>query len=78
MPNLYDGYLLLPTPLPRLAVDRRCWRNTLTYLARQYLWFPCGVVRGALSAMGINATVQAETNELPGAVFQIKTVPAKA
>lgn len=44
----------------------------------QFLWFPCGVVRGALAAMGINATVQAETNELPGAVFQIKTIPAKA
>lgn len=44
----------------------------------QFLWFPCGVVRGALAAMGINATVQAETSELPGAVFQIKTIPAKA
>jgi hypothetical protein len=27
--------------------------------------------------MGINASVQAETNELPGAVFQIKTLPGK-
>lgn len=43
----------------------------------QFLWFPCGIVRGALAAMGITATVQAETNELPVAVFQIKTVPAK-
>ncbi|KAK0753028.1 transport protein particle component [Schizothecium vesticola] len=46
--------------------------------AQPFLWFPCGVVRGALAAMGINATVQAETSELPGAVFQIKTIPAKA
>jgi len=45
--------------------------------AQPFLWFPCGVVRGALAAMGINATVQAETSELPGAVFQIKTIPAK-
>ncbi|KAG8166115.1 hypothetical protein KVR01_004667 [Diaporthe batatas] len=45
--------------------------------AEPFLWFPCGVVRGALAAMGVNATVQAETNELPGAVFQIKTVPTK-
>lgn len=45
--------------------------------AEPFLWFPCGVVRGALAAMGVNATVQAETSELPGAVFQIKTVPTK-
>ncbi|KAI1405793.1 transport protein particle component [Hypoxylon fuscum] len=45
--------------------------------AQPFLWFPCGVVRGALAAMGIAATVQAESNELPGAVFQIKTTPLK-
>ncbi|KAK4242435.1 trafficking protein particle complex subunit 6B [Achaetomium macrosporum] len=46
-------------------------------LAQPFLWFPCGIVRGALAALGITATVQAETTELPSAVFQIKTVPAK-
>ncbi|OAA57892.1 bet3 family protein [Niveomyces insectorum RCEF 264] len=46
--------------------------------AQPFLWFPCGIVRGALAALGITATVQAETSELPGAIFQIKTVPAKA
>ena len=44
---------------------------------RQFLWFPCGVIRGALASMGINATVQAETSELPGATFQIKAIVAK-
>lgn len=44
----------------------------------KFLSFPCGVVRGALAALGIAATVQAEINELPGAVFQIKTVSAQA
>ncbi|KAI0537362.1 BET3 family protein [Xylaria digitata] len=44
--------------------------------AQPFLWFPCGIIRGALAAMGISATVQAETSELPGAVFQIKTTPA--
>ncbi|KAI9766836.1 MAG: Trafficking protein particle complex subunit 33 [Geoglossum simile] len=43
----------------------------------RFLWFPCGVIRGALASMGINATVQADTSELPGATFQIKTVAAK-
>ncbi|CAK7208068.1 hypothetical protein SEUCBS139899_010902 [Sporothrix eucalyptigena] len=46
--------------------------------AQPFLWFPCGIVRGALAALGITATVQAESNELPGAIFQIKTVPIKA
>lgn len=46
--------------------------------AEPFLWFPCGVVRGALAALGINATVQAETTDLPQAIFQIKTVPTKA
>ncbi|KAK4034085.1 trafficking protein particle complex subunit 6B [Parachaetomium inaequale] len=45
--------------------------------AQPFLWFPCGIVRGALAALGITATVQAESTELPGAVFQIKTVSAK-
>ncbi|KAK4250526.1 transport protein particle component [Corynascus novoguineensis] len=45
--------------------------------AQPFLWFPCGIVRGALAALGITATVHAETTELPGAVFQIKTVSSK-
>ncbi|OAA34422.1 Transport protein particle (TRAPP) component [Metarhizium rileyi] len=46
--------------------------------AQPFLWFPCGIVRGALAALGISATVQAEVNELPGAVFQIKTLNSKS
>ncbi|KAF3924966.1 hypothetical protein AA313_de0200229 [Arthrobotrys entomopaga] len=42
--------------------------------AAPFLQFPCGVIRGALSAMGVNAQVTAETPGLPGAVFQITTV----
>ncbi|RKF62134.1 Trafficking protein particle complex subunit 6B [Erysiphe neolycopersici] len=41
--------------------------------AQPFLWFPCGIIRGALANMGIDATVQAETNELPAASFQIKS-----
>lgn len=40
----------------------------------QFLYFPCGIIRGALASMGINATVQAESTELPGATFQIKSI----
>lgn len=45
--------------------------------AQPFLWFPCGIIRGALASMGTNATVQAESSELPGATFQIKSLPAK-
>ena len=53
----------------------RCLISQLIGL--QFLWFPCGVLRGALASMSINATVQAETSELPGATFQIKTITTK-
>ncbi|ATZ58809.1 Bctrs33 [Botrytis cinerea B05.10] len=42
--------------------------------AQPFLYFPCGIIRGALASMGINATVHAETTELPGATFQIKSI----
>ena len=42
--------------------------------AQPHLFFPCGIIRGVLSSLGIKATVQAESTELPGAVFQIKTL----
>ncbi|RFU25671.1 hypothetical protein B7463_g10659, partial [Scytalidium lignicola] len=45
--------------------------------AQPFLWFPCGIIRGALSSMGITATVQAESAELPGATFQIKSAGSK-
>jgi E3 SUMO-protein ligase PIAS1 len=42
------------------------------------LFFPAGIIRGALAGLGIEATVQAETAELPQATFQIKTLQSKA
>ncbi|KAI0840616.1 transport protein particle component [Hypoxylon sp. FL0890] len=61
-------------PLSRMSADPG---GQAVVRAQPFLWFPCGIVRGALAAMGIAATVQAESSELPGAVFQIKTVPLK-
>jgi len=45
--------------------------------AQPHLIFPCGIIRGVLSSLGIKATVQAETTELPMATFQIKTTLQK-
>jgi hypothetical protein len=73
--------LLLSPSNPPLTIPCRNnppqQRTKLTKSTKKFLWFPCGIVRGALAALGITATVQAETSELPGAVFQIKTVSAK-
>ena len=43
----------------------------------QFLYFPSGVVRGALAGLGIEATVSAESTEIPTATFQIKAKGAK-
>ncbi|KAK4197453.1 putative trafficking protein particle complex subunit 6B [Triangularia verruculosa] len=65
-------------PLSRMSVETGGrTQQAAVVRAQPFLWVPCGIVRGALAAMGIQATVQAETTELPGAVFQIKTLPAK-
>jgi len=37
-----------------------------------YLWFPCGLIRGALANLGVVSVVIAETNSLPQCSFQIK------
>jgi hypothetical protein len=45
--------------------------------AQVHLIFPCGIVRGALASLGLEATVQAESQDLPAATFQIKTAQSK-
>jgi hypothetical protein len=45
--------------------------------AQIHLIFPCGIIRGALASLGVAANVQAESQDLPSATFQIKTAQAK-
>ncbi|CAG8555329.1 2893_t:CDS:2 [Paraglomus brasilianum] len=40
--------------------------------AAPYLWFPCGLIRGALANLGVVSVVIAETSNLPQCTFQIK------
>lgn len=47
-------------------------------VAAQYLYFPCGIIRGALAGLGMDVTVHADSSEIPAATFQIKTRGAKA
>ncbi|CAK3939583.1 Hypothetical predicted protein [Lecanosticta acicola] len=68
-------------PLSRMSVDRRAGPKASEEALRQaqsYLYFPCGVIRGALQGLGVDVTITAETSEIPTATFQIKTKGAKA
>ncbi|EME82149.1 uncharacterized protein MYCFIDRAFT_188929 [Pseudocercospora fijiensis CIRAD86] len=68
-------------PLSRMSVDRRAGPKAgedALRRAQAFLYFPCGVVRGALQGLGLDVTVTAETTEIPSATFQIKTKGAKA
>lgn len=51
--------------------------NSLTRV-QPFLYFPAGVIKGSLAALGIQASVQAESPGLPAATFQIRTVGAKS
>ncbi|KAI9474032.1 MAG: transport protein particle component [Benjaminiella poitrasii] len=42
--------------------------------AMPYVWFPCGIIRGALASLGVPTVVVAETSNLPQCTFQIKIV----
>ncbi|KAK5121919.1 hypothetical protein LTR85_004491 [Meristemomyces frigidus] len=67
-------------PLSRMSVDRRAGPKAAEEAiarAQTYLYFPCGMIRGALSGLGIEATVEASSIEMPMATFQIKTKGAK-
>lgn len=68
---------LLPSPFPMpLPSCPRLTDNAPT--KRQYLYFPCGIIRGALAGLGMDVTVHADSSEIPAATFQIKTRGAKA
>ncbi|PNS18630.1 Trafficking protein particle complex subunit 6B [Sphaceloma murrayae] len=67
-------------PLSRMSADRRLGPKGIDQAvakAQPFLWFPCGMIRGALQGLGMNVTVNAESTDLPIATFQIRLVGAK-
>ncbi|KAL1642038.1 hypothetical protein SLS58_005626 [Diplodia intermedia] len=65
-------------PLTKMSLERGIGDNIITAKAQPFLYFPAGLIRGALASMGIIATVTAESTGLPGATFQIRTQGAKS
>ncbi|ORY86099.1 NO signaling/Golgi transport ligand-binding domain-containing protein [Protomyces lactucae-debilis] len=54
-------------------MSSRAGRPETDKLASLYLWFPCGMIRGALANLGRECTVVAESpNGVPSITFQIK------
>lgn len=67
-------------PLKNMSLEKATSgrsREMMMQQAQPFLYFPAGLIRGALSGLGIQASVVAETNELPGVTFQIRTVGSK-
>ncbi|KAK0558039.1 hypothetical protein OC846_000031 [Tilletia horrida] len=62
--NSFKPLLRLSTPLGQAETAR---------LSKAHLAYPIGIIRGALSQMGVPATVVAEANQLPQCVFHVKT-----
>jgi hypothetical protein len=44
---------------------RRARAEAAARAAQPHLWFPCGVVRGALAQLGVECTVEADARALP-------------
>jgi trafficking protein particle complex subunit 6 len=67
-------------PLSRMSLDKPQLADGVSALSRAqpFLYFPAGLIRGALASMGIEATVTAETSALPAAMFTIRTAGARA
>jgi len=45
---------------------------SISFLSVQYVAFTCGLIRGALSSLGINSMVTAEVQSMPACKFYIQ------
>ncbi|QIW98365.1 hypothetical protein AMS68_003883 [Peltaster fructicola] len=67
-------------PMAKMSLDmRRGPRATeeANKRAQTFCYFPCGVIRGALSGLGVDVTVTADVNEVPAAIFHLKMKTTK-
>ena len=77
VPRASQGvYMLQDNSHPMLA---RCSPSAAreAWLAGLYIKFPAGLIRGALSGLGVIASVSAEVSELPKCQFTIRIQAAE-
>jgi len=55
-----------------LAVHFDIHLLSISFLSVQYVVFTCGLIRGALSNLGINSIVTAEVHSMPACKFHIQ------
>ncbi|KAK9292266.1 hypothetical protein L1049_020230 [Liquidambar formosana] len=48
--------------------------NKATQATNMYLYFPCGIIRGALSNLGIPCAVSADISNLPAYTVEIMVI----
>ncbi|ODQ66439.1 transport protein particle component [Nadsonia fulvescens var. elongata DSM 6958] len=73
--NHRGTYVLVDTnfgPCKRMSTSRD-GANKLLDRATPFLWFPVGLIRGCLEALGMGAQVTFETTELPTVSFHIQS-----
>jgi hypothetical protein len=58
--------------MPVSGIYRERENGCSWYSILEYVWFPCGIIRGALASLGVPSVVVAETSNLPQCTFQIK------
>eukprot|EP00878_Enallax_costatus_P009183 GHUV01009600.1.p1 GENE.GHUV01009600.1~~GHUV01009600.1.p1 ORF type:complete len:194 (+),score=50.70 GHUV01009600.1:238-819(+) len=57
---------------PATAVPESSRSDYISSVAQQYLDLPCGIIRGALTHLGISCTVEGDARSLPSCSFTIK------
>ncbi|XP_002736776.1 trafficking protein particle complex subunit 6B-like, partial [Saccoglossus kowalevskii] len=66
----HQGVYVLQDNRFRLLIQIAAGKQYMEY-APKYLAFPCGLIRGALSNLGMNCIVTAEVTQMPACKFQI-------
>jgi len=67
----HQGVFVLQDNRFRLLTQMSCNKQYME-LAPRYLAFPCGLIRGALSNLGVISVVTAEVSQMPACKFQIQ------
>eukprot|EP00271_Cylindrocystis_brebissonii_P015803 TRINITY_DN38832_c0_g1_i1.p1 TRINITY_DN38832_c0_g1~~TRINITY_DN38832_c0_g1_i1.p1 ORF type:complete len:190 (+),score=30.43 TRINITY_DN38832_c0_g1_i1:209-778(+) len=61
-----------PPPTPSTPASGQGASGKTLAAAGQYLHFPCGLIRGALTALGVSCAVSAEVSALPVCSFTVR------